>query len=447
MNSFGSNATAMGGSAGRVDAMIGAVEAQMAEGCLHLHFFMFLQNAFQFKTLEEIAQSLRSRLLTGQAWKDFVSHVRCGAYPNLKKFDAERDEIEKAWPAFANDFSLSRLDADLWATSPGNKVIFHPWGKIQCPKEEWLREGGEWLHRYHRRLQHTMSRMNHHIHPLNKETGLRYVLNSCKPKDKLKSDICKHGYPLSEYLTEKPLLVCDCIAKARGLTARGARGMLGEVLVRRNCDSLNAGPGVWVAFYGANGDIKFTQKLPILMETHEDVGTDEEKKECCESRHFIDMLFDLQARQAAQAGYCGGYQTKVQPIGDKELTKFHQAFIRTVDSKAKQEKNASVIQKYNEYSKRFFKDMESKGTLRTVVESMNLAEYADHPDPLMAECPRSFPSVTFAAGLFLKRSEIETEAMETNTINRPMRHSHGNRGRAHLNEPVDIMYGYSANFN
>ena len=144
--------------------------------------------AFEFKTLEEIAQSLRSRLLTGQAWKDFVSHVRCGAYPNLKKFDAERDEIEKAWPAFANDLSLSRLDADLWSDSPG-KSISHPWGEMKCFKEEWLREGVEWLHRYHRRLQHTMSRMNHHIHPLNEETKVRYVLNSCKPKDKLKSNI------------------------------------------------------------------------------------------------------------------------------------------------------------------------------------------------------------------------------------------------------------------
>ena len=110
---------------------------------------------------------------------------------------------------------------------------------------------------------------------------------------------------------------------------------------------------------------------------------------------MIDMLFDFQARQAAQAGYCGGYQTKVQPIGDRELARFHQAFVRTVDNRANQQSadgQPSVKKQFTEYTKRFFKDMESKGTLRTVVESMNLAEYADHPDPLMAECPRSFPS-------------------------------------------------------
>jgi hypothetical protein len=37
MDVFGSNATPMGGSAGRADALIGAVEAQKAEGVLHLH--------------------------------------------------------------------------------------------------------------------------------------------------------------------------------------------------------------------------------------------------------------------------------------------------------------------------------------------------------------------------------------------------------------------------
>ena len=40
MDSFGSNATPMGGSMGRADAMIGATEAQKAEGVLHLHFFV-----------------------------------------------------------------------------------------------------------------------------------------------------------------------------------------------------------------------------------------------------------------------------------------------------------------------------------------------------------------------------------------------------------------------
>ena len=43
MDAFGSNATSMGGCAGRCDAMIGAVESQKADGVLHIHCFLFLQ--------------------------------------------------------------------------------------------------------------------------------------------------------------------------------------------------------------------------------------------------------------------------------------------------------------------------------------------------------------------------------------------------------------------
>ena len=64
MDAFGSNATPMGGSAGRADAAICAVEAQKAEGVLHLHAFIFFQSAHQFNTLHEIGNMLRHLLIT-----------------------------------------------------------------------------------------------------------------------------------------------------------------------------------------------------------------------------------------------------------------------------------------------------------------------------------------------------------------------------------------------
>ncbi len=54
MDVFGSNATPMGGSAGRCDAVVGAVEAQKAEGVLHIHMFLFFQMLHQQMTLLEI---------------------------------------------------------------------------------------------------------------------------------------------------------------------------------------------------------------------------------------------------------------------------------------------------------------------------------------------------------------------------------------------------------
>ena len=48
MDSFGSNATPMGGSAGLCDAMVAAVESQKADGVLHVHLFIFLAMVMQF---------------------------------------------------------------------------------------------------------------------------------------------------------------------------------------------------------------------------------------------------------------------------------------------------------------------------------------------------------------------------------------------------------------
>ena len=54
-------------------------------------------------------------------------------------------------------------------------------------------------------------------------------------------------------------------------------------------------------------------------------------------------------------------------------------------------------------------DLEAKGIIRTVVESVNLALHADDPDVTRAECIRTMPIVNFPASLLLKREEIETK--------------------------------------
>ena len=45
-DALGSNAEAMGGIAGRVDALFGAVEAQKTTGGLHYHYFFYVRAAF-----------------------------------------------------------------------------------------------------------------------------------------------------------------------------------------------------------------------------------------------------------------------------------------------------------------------------------------------------------------------------------------------------------------
>ena len=104
----------MGGSAGRGDGMVGAVEAQKAEGVLHVHLFMYLQNACQFNNLRELGEMIRKAMLSVEAFKEFISYVRCAEYPDVQRFEAERPAIEKAWPAYNQDLTLSRLPAHFW---------------------------------------------------------------------------------------------------------------------------------------------------------------------------------------------------------------------------------------------------------------------------------------------------------------------------------------------
>ena len=143
--------------------------------------------------------------------------------------------------------------------------------------------GSQWQQMYQTRLQHALSRRNHHIHPLvdalaDPETGERRSLQSCRPKGSkrkqgMASQACKAGFPLVHELTEEALIVCDCIAQHRNLPSRGPRSMLGDVLPARNDAWLNAGPRAFIAFTADNADVKFTLRLPILKETHEVLPT------------------------------------------------------------------------------------------------------------------------------------------------------------------------------
>ena len=393
MDSFGSNATPMGGAAGRCDAMVVAVESQSADGVLHVHLFMYFQMAMQFMTLHQLAQHLREKMLTADAVKQYVSHVRRASYPDAKAHQESRSQLGKAWPAFADDQQLSRLPKFFWDASASSNE--------------------EWLQHFQSRLQHSLGRMNHHIHPLvNPEddptTGERRSLQSCRPKSKkgkkCDGQYCKSGFPLENELTEIPLIICECIAHSRNLLVRGPRSMLGEVLPARNDAWLNAGPRALIAFTAENADVKFPFRVPIQKETHEVLLFDIKRHPNCGSRDPLDQALDMQAVMAAIAGYFGGYTSKMQPIGERQLKQLREAIERRVAG----EKSQGAALDFQIYARRLIKDLKLKGTTRTAVEGLNLSLHWHEADILAAECTRTFPTVTFPATLLLKREEAET---------------------------------------
>lgn len=109
MDEFGSIAAPMGGAVGRCDATVGAVEAQKAEGVLHIHTFMYLQNACRLHYLNQLGTMVRGVMISANAFKEFISYVRSAKYPGAERFESVRNAIAKAWPAYHTDTSLPRL--------------------------------------------------------------------------------------------------------------------------------------------------------------------------------------------------------------------------------------------------------------------------------------------------------------------------------------------------
>ena len=89
-------------------------------------------------------------------------------------------------------------------------------------------------------------------------------------------------------------------------------------------------------------------------------------------RFILPFGLDMQAGQAAAAGYFGGYTAKMQEMGKKELEHMEATILRKIDT----EPSMIEKQKWHLYSKRLLKDLEAKGTIRTAVEGWNLSLHA-----------------------------------------------------------------------
>ncbi len=85
------------------------------EGVMHVHYFFFyFVNIFQFSTLSEQATQIRSTLISIEAMKAYFSYVRCTAYPDVDTCHKENEEIEKTWPAYAQDYALNWIPRFFW---------------------------------------------------------------------------------------------------------------------------------------------------------------------------------------------------------------------------------------------------------------------------------------------------------------------------------------------
>ena len=236
----GSVAELLGGALGRCDAMIGAVECQKTTGSLHFHAMTFLQCLHQFGSMQDIATAIEKQLATTTELKAFLAEIQVTSYHNLDQFKAERDELERVFPAYREpacsnghpkwgDISLGRLPTFIYDDAQRAAAT------VRLPAMSAARaDATSYADKFCQAFQYYQSRCQHHIHK--KVNGKRPIPTACKSTQT--SNQCKHDAPWTKLLSPKwmktSLLICKGLAKEFELRCSGNRNWLGQNLPLRN---------------------------------------------------------------------------------------------------------------------------------------------------------------------------------------------------------------------
>ena len=439
-DAFGSNAEAMGGLAGRSDGLAGAVECQKKSGCLHLHFWNFVQRAHQQKTLLEIANLLEQAFITAADMKQFAATLCCESYPDETALDAEIEELETRWPRFHEKDETRPGEVVRWGPKRFGRLApflfqragpkyrrLHDRETSEQQRNETMRklreDAEQYQAKFNEALQENMKCAQHHIHKRDAKSGKRTLPNACQSFRAQAT--CKHDFPLEAKVNTGPaLLVCKGVARKRGLKLSGTRAMLGSILGKRNSAWIDGtAPGLCVGFSGCNTDVKLNDRVPILPCTHEDAHCDRRCVPRCSAkrkRALTKMIRKMQTAQSQINGYFGGYIGKRQRCGRLETKKCVDKMHALRDRNA----DRSEFQQQRAVSGRMITDIESNGTLRGAVEEFNLCANLRANDVLFAECVRTFSTVSVNAQQWFHRLAVEQERlqeMQVSTVVPPTR--------------------------
>ena len=106
----------------------------------------------------------------------------------------------------------------------------------------------------------------HHVHLLNEETQEREPLQGCRRKDNPK--LCKANFPRTQWLIEKPVVVCQGLARKMDMAISGKRSKLGSMHGPLNHEYLNATHPAMLTAHRFNSDVQLPYRFPIIPETH-----------------------------------------------------------------------------------------------------------------------------------------------------------------------------------
>ena len=385
MDAFGSNATAMGGVSGRVDAVYGSIECQKS-GTLHGHFQVFAQCFHQFTPLSDLLKLDDQRHLELlRKYTAYSAHVRRTIYCDPESWQDQQKEVEDEWPEYRGSL--------LMVSRPGYQRQRN--GGADAWKFAYLNEDVEQL----------QQRKQHHVHLPDGPNGERRPLAHCRdPKDPTK---CKSGFPRDRWLTDETFVVCPAMAEQLGMPHKGKRSMIGLAWGPCNDGSLNGHHPALLAGLRCNGDVQVPYRFPITHLSHHHGCADN----CDEKVPIWSLMREAQINQAAQTGYQCDYQNKRLPIcrhEAKEWEKGQQQLAQGLDDKKPGYVGARLV-------KRMITDCYARGVCRGAVECANLVLQSQHQDPLNAEAIRTAPVADMALQypMHLFRCVAEREAWPT----------------------------------
>jgi len=445
-DAFGSNAEAMGGICGRSDGLCGAVECQKITGCLHFHFWLFVQRLHQYNSLEDIAKKLEAHLVTAEEFKNFCTQICCEEYaePLSQK---EETILERRWPCFHEGDESSNGSVVSWGSKRFGRIPPFIWkdegDDYTSLKSELLnRDATVYKAKFQEALKESQKCAQHHIHKKDPLSSKRVIPKPCRCKNDATS--CKHGFPMVDKLNRKrPLLICKGLAKRKRLNINGSRCMLGSTLGLRDNEWLNGtAPGLCIGLSGSNSDVKLNDRLPILDITHESKAC---KKKCvptCPKRRRKRLRRETKQMQLTFSrinGYFGGYIAKKPRSAGFETKKC----VDKMYALREKQKGRTQNQQARAVSGRMVTDVEMNGTARGAVEEVNLSANLSKHDVLCQECVRTFRTITLDGQRVLHRLELEEQNIKevSGSVYIPSTRRPQCRSKASQAPVVDI-YGY-----
>lgn len=381
-DAFGSNATAMGGIFGRVDAIYGSLECQKS-GAWHIHLQAFVQCFHQFSSLSELQGLKEQRFLEMlRRCTRYSGYVQRKVYCNKEAWEEERDEVESAWPEFKNCMLMNSRPA----YQMDERMEPAAW------RATYLTEDVEPLQK----------RKQHHVH-LPGPDGTRLPLKHCQdPKDPTK---CKSGFPRTNWLTEEPFVVCPGLAEEKEMPHKGKRSMIGLPWGPYNEPNLNGTHPALLAALRCNSDVQPPYRFPMTPLSH----SSDLCQGGCEKVPVWNLIREAQITQAAQAGYAADYQNKRLPVAVHECKEWMKAQQNLIEEL--QENKPGYVGA--RLGKRLITDCYARGVCRGAVGCTSLVTHAEQyeKDPTCAESIKTAQTteVSLSYGLRLLEAAVAKE--------------------------------------